>query len=66
MVNPTANSLLAAYAAEAQDDFELDVTRAFSPQREQPSRTRWATEARYSRKRSAGAPRGPRRRLRKA
>ncbi|MCA9265598.1 MAG: hypothetical protein KDA60_17175 [Planctomycetales bacterium] len=65
MVNQTAQSLLAEYAEH--DDFTLDVApgRSFSPKREQPSRARYATAARYSRKRSAGAPTGPRRRLRK-
>ena len=65
MVNKTAQSLLASYADA--DDFELDgePTRSFSPKREQPSRARFATASRYSRKRNAGSPAGPRRRLRK-
>ena len=67
MVNPTATSLLAEYANA--DDFEIgtDVNRGFSLRREQTSKTRFATAARYSRKRNAGstAPLGPRRRLRK-
>jgi hypothetical protein len=71
MVNQTAHALLADFA-DADYDIELTVThrtasRFAGQQREQASRTRMATEARYSRKRSAKstAPLGPRRRFRK-
>ena len=64
MVNQNATSLLADYA-DADFALNTDLNRNFSPKREQPSRARYATQARYSRKRNPGAPTGPRRRLRK-
>ena len=63
MVNQNAQSLLADFALD--DNFDTDVQHSFSPKREQPSKARYATQARYSRKRNPGAPTGPRRRLRK-
>jgi len=67
MVNHSAQSLLAELALE--DDFDMDLTpgRADSPLHEQPSRVRYATQARYRRRRggNSSTPSGPRRRLRK-
>ena len=68
MVNQTAQSLLAEFAES--DDFDLgaDAGRSFSPLKEQSSSARYATQARYSRRRNgkSQAPDGPRRRLRKS
>ena len=66
MVNQTTASLLDAYLDSDEFALESDSARNFSPKREQPSRSRYATQARYSRRRSnSNAPRGPRRRLNK-
>ncbi|MCA9247496.1 MAG: hypothetical protein KDA42_10285 [Planctomycetales bacterium] len=62
MVNQTAHSLLAQYADDAYE-FETESIRTLSPKREQSSRARYATQARYSRRKSNVA--GPKRRLRK-
>jgi hypothetical protein len=64
MVNQTAQSLFADYA-DIGFALDTELRRNFSPKREQPSSARFATTARYSRKRNPGAPTGPRRRLRK-
>jgi hypothetical protein len=73
MVDASSTSLLAEF--DDSHDFDSDTStlrrsasRFASLKRQQPSRTRQATEARYSRKRSANsnAPTGPRRRFRKA
>ena len=72
MVNSTAQSLLAEFADADVHDSDLSTStrtagRFASVKREQPSRTRQATEARHRRKRNAKlmAPLGPRRRFRK-
>ena len=66
MVNRSTASLLNDYLDADEFALETDSVRSFSPKREQPSRSRYATQARYSRKRSnSNAPRGPRRRLNK-
>ena len=65
MVNQSVSSLLAQYADD--EEFDIRDTRPQSIKREQPSLTRFATQARYSRKKAnSSAPTGPRRRLRKA
>ena len=75
MVNQNAKSLLAQFAS---DDFDIDqyeagqteplrsANRFANVKRQQPSRTRFETQARYSRRRPqrADTPRGPRRRFR--
>ena len=67
MVDASVRSVLAQY--EDEQEFDLDAgspqrssSRFAGTRREQPSRTRFATEARYSRRRTPGAPSGPRRR----
>ena len=65
MVHQSAQSLLAELAEDDDLDLGPSPGRGFSPVKEQPSRARYATKARYSRKRPAGVPTGPRRRLRK-
>ena len=66
MVNPSAQSLLAQFVDSDDYDLDLDITRNFSPKREQTSKARFATSMRHNRKRSAGSPSGPRRKLRRA
>ena len=72
MVDISARSLIAELDAAEEHDIDIDSPQHFSSRfasqrREQPSRTRFATQSRYSRKRSANstAPVGPRRRFRK-
>ena len=71
MVDTSARSVIAQFADA--DEHEVDArlpvrtaARFAGSRREQPSYTRFATEARYSRRRVAGSPAGARRKLRKA
>ena len=72
MVDAYAHSVIAQFADNDETATEISfatrtAARFAGSQREQNSRTRFATQARYSRKRAAKstAPKGPRRRLRK-
>ena len=71
MVNRTAQSLIAQYLDADDQELAAEFGKAADPQlmnphREQKSAARFATESRYSRRRSPKAivPRGPRRRQR--
>ena len=72
MVDSTATSLIAEFTDAEDHEIGARVpsrtaTRFATTRREQPSRIKQATAARYSRKRNANsnAPTGPRRRFRK-
>ncbi|MCA9247752.1 MAG: hypothetical protein KDA42_11565 [Planctomycetales bacterium] len=73
MVDFSSQSLIAQFADTDDHATEASpaartASRFAGSQRQQNSRTRFATQARYSRKRSArsSAPQGPRRRLHKS
>ena len=70
MVDASVNSVLAQFEDEDAVNFDTrqpqrTASRFASGKREQPSRNRLAMQSRYSRRSSAGAPKGPRRRFRK-